>query len=137
MSAVSLLEAATRYAASLSENARASAQAEVSRFVRWYGATRLTDDLRGHDVSLYGEELGAATAEAHARVTLGEIRYALGDREGAEREIAEAVPSLERTSFLSGLIQGIAERAHLAAVAGHLDAARQDLKEARRRAEVR
>ena len=67
MSAVSLLEAATRYAASLSENARASAQAEVNRFVRWYGATRLTDDLRGHDVSLYGEELGAATAEAKRR----------------------------------------------------------------------
>ncbi len=67
MSTVSLLEAATRYVASLSENARASARAEVNRFVRWYGANRSTGELRGHDVSLYGEELGAATAEAKRR----------------------------------------------------------------------
>lgn len=67
MSTVSLLEAATRYVASLDGEARALAQAEVNRFVRWYGASRLTSELRGHDVSLYGEELGAATAEAKRR----------------------------------------------------------------------
>src|SRR3990170_6758455 len=67
MSSVSLLEAATRYAASLDGKARAAAQAEVSRFVRWYGAKRLTAELRGHDVSLYGEELGPATEEAKRR----------------------------------------------------------------------
>jgi len=67
MSTVTLLEAATRYVASLDGDARASAQAEVNRFVRWYGANRLTSELRGHDVSLYGEELGAATAEAKRR----------------------------------------------------------------------
>jgi len=67
MSTVSLLEAATRYVASLDGEARAAAQAEVNRFVRWYGANRLTAELRGHDVSLYGEELGAATEEAKRR----------------------------------------------------------------------
>lgn len=67
MSTVTLLEAATQYAASLDGDARASAQAEVNRFVRWYGANRLTAELRGHDISLYGEELGAATAEAKRR----------------------------------------------------------------------
>jgi len=67
MSSVSLLEAATRYAASLDGKARATAQAEVNRFVRWYGAKRLTAELRGHDVSLYGEELGPATEEAKRR----------------------------------------------------------------------
>ncbi len=67
MSTVTLLGAATEYVASLGEDARASAQAEVNRFVRWYGANRLTSDLRGHDVSLYGEELGAGTAEAKRR----------------------------------------------------------------------
>ncbi len=67
MSTVTLLEAATQYVASLYGEARASAQAEVNRFVRWYGANRLTSELRGHDVSLYGEELGAATAEAKRR----------------------------------------------------------------------
>jgi transcription elongation factor GreA len=67
MSTVSLLEAAARYVSSLAKNASASAQAEVNRFVRWYGANRLTDELRGHEVSLYGEDLGAATAEAKRR----------------------------------------------------------------------
>jgi transcription elongation factor GreA len=67
MSTVSLLEAATRYVASLDGKARATAQAEVNRFVRWYGAHRLTAELRGHDVSLYGEEFGAATEEAKRR----------------------------------------------------------------------
>ena len=67
MSTITLLEAATRYGASLDGDARASAEAEVNRFVRWYGANRLTSELRGHDVSLYGEELGAATAEAKRR----------------------------------------------------------------------
>jgi len=67
MSTVSLLEAATRYVASLDGEARAAAQAEVNRFVRWYGANRLTAELRGHDVSLYGEEFGAATEEAKRR----------------------------------------------------------------------
>jgi transcription elongation factor GreA len=67
MSTVSLLEAATQYVASLSGDARALAKAEVNRFVRWYGATRSTGELRGHEVSLYGEELGAATAEAKRR----------------------------------------------------------------------
>jgi transcription elongation factor GreA len=67
MSTVSLLEAATRYVASLDGKARATAQAEVNRFMRWYGANRLTAELRGHDVSLYGEELGAATEEAKRR----------------------------------------------------------------------
>ena len=67
MSSVSLLEAATRYVASLDGKARAAAQAEVNRFVRWYGANRLTSELRGHDVSLFGEELGAATEEGKRR----------------------------------------------------------------------
>jgi transcription elongation factor GreA len=67
MTTESLLEAATRYIATLQGDARASAQAEVNRFVRWYGANRLTSELRGHEVSLYGEELGVATAEAKRR----------------------------------------------------------------------
>jgi transcription elongation factor GreA len=67
MSTFTLLEAATQYVASLGGDARGSAQSEVNRFVRWYGANRLTSEMRGHDVSLYGEELGAATVEAKRR----------------------------------------------------------------------
>lgn len=64
---MNLLEAATRYIGSLDGKARASAQAEVNRFVRWYGPARLTGELRGHDISTYGEELGVATEEAKRR----------------------------------------------------------------------
>lgn len=76
MSTATLLEAATRYVASLDGDDRAPAQGEVNRFVRWYGANRLTGELRGHDVSLYGEELGATTAEARRRADL--VRGFLG-----------------------------------------------------------
>jgi transcription elongation factor GreA len=67
MSSESLLEAATSYVASLDGKARVVAQAEVNRFVRWYGANRPAADLRGHDVSVYGEELGPATDDAKRR----------------------------------------------------------------------
>ena len=67
MSSESLLEAATSYVASLDGKARTGAQSEVNRFVRWYGANRPAATLRGHDVSLYGEELGQATDEAKRR----------------------------------------------------------------------
>lgn len=64
MSSVKLLEAASRYGESLRGASRSRALAEVNRFVRWYGQSRLTGELRGHDVSLYADELGAATDEA-------------------------------------------------------------------------
>ncbi|MCH7997971.1 MAG: transcription elongation factor GreA [Chloroflexi bacterium] len=67
MPTVSILDAATQYVSSLAKSTSASAQAEVNRFVRWYGASRLTDELRGHEISLYSEELGVATAEAKRR----------------------------------------------------------------------
>lgn len=67
MSSVSLLEAATRYIASLGGQSRAAVQAEVNRFVRWYGANRQTGEMRGHNVSLYAEELGPATDDAKRR----------------------------------------------------------------------
>src|SRR3990172_4423868 len=92
MSSVSLLEAATRYAASLDGKARAAAQAEVNRFVRWYGAKRLTAELRGHDVSLYGEELGAATEEAKRRAE--EVRAFLSFLKKQELTTSSLAPHL-------------------------------------------
>ena len=67
MSTVSLLDAATCYLATLDGKSRAAVQAEVNRFVRWYGANRLTAELRPHNVSLYAEELGPATDDAKRR----------------------------------------------------------------------
>ena len=67
MAEVSLSEAATRFVATLKAEAYPFAQGEVNRFVRWYGASRPISELRGHEVSLYGEVLGPATAEASRR----------------------------------------------------------------------
>ena len=67
MAEVTLSEAAARFTVSLADEARASAQVEINRFVRWYGASRSLSGLRGHDVSLYADVLGAATAEASRR----------------------------------------------------------------------
>ncbi len=70
MATVTLLEAATRYATSLEGDTRSAAQAEVNRFVRWYGGNRSTGELRAHDVSIYGEELSAGTSEAKRKAEL-------------------------------------------------------------------
>jgi len=62
-----LSDAAARFAAALKGDSRAWAQAEVSRFVRWYGASRQVGELRGHNVSLYADVLGPATPDASKR----------------------------------------------------------------------
>src|SRR3989337_2087417 len=67
MAEITLSEAATRFATNLKDEIRSSAQAEVNRFVRWYGAGRPLSELRGHEVSLYADVLGAATTEANRR----------------------------------------------------------------------
>src|SRR3972149_2479740 len=67
MSEATLSEAAARFAATVRENARASAVAELQRFVRWCGADRPLGQLRGHDVSLYAGVLGPASPEATRR----------------------------------------------------------------------
>ena len=67
MPEVTLAEAATRYATALKESARAAAVPELNRFVRWYGPERPLSGLRGHDVSLYADVLGPATAESSRR----------------------------------------------------------------------
>ncbi|HEU4760132.1 MAG TPA: transcription elongation factor GreA [Dehalococcoidia bacterium] len=67
MTKPTLSEAAARFVATLKDTARPSALAELNRFVRWYGPDRPLEQLRGHDVSLYAEVLGPATAEASRR----------------------------------------------------------------------
>jgi transcription elongation factor GreA len=63
-----LTEAASRYLASLPPQQRQESQPEVYRFVRWYGAERRTDELRGHDVSAYAEALGATAVDSSQRL---------------------------------------------------------------------
>ena len=62
-----LSQAAAMFVASLSGEARKDSQAEVYRFARWFGADRHIADLRGHDIDLYAQSLGPATADVLRR----------------------------------------------------------------------
>jgi len=62
-----LSQAAAMFVASLSGEARHDSQAEVYRFARWFGADRPIGDLRGHDIDMYAQSLGPATADVLRR----------------------------------------------------------------------
>ncbi|MCJ7509519.1 MAG: transcription elongation factor GreA [Dehalococcoidia bacterium] len=64
---VSLSQAAALFLSGLAPEVRQETQGEVYRFARWYGADRPMEELRGHDVALYAESLGAATADVVRR----------------------------------------------------------------------
>jgi len=68
MAYITLAQAASQYLSTLSGTAQKQAGGEVTRFVRWYGSDRSPADLRGHDISLYGDFLGAATVETSRRI---------------------------------------------------------------------
>jgi len=65
--ALKLSQVAAMFVATLSGEARQDSQAEVYRFVRWFGADRPIGDLRGHDIALYADSLGPATPEVVRR----------------------------------------------------------------------
>lgn len=65
-----LTEAASRYLATLPPQERQQRQPELYRFARWYGAERLTDELRGHDVSAYAEALGTTAVDGPQRLEI-------------------------------------------------------------------
>jgi transcription elongation factor GreA len=64
---VPLVEAAHRYLATLADEERIASQAEVERFVRWCGADRTCDQLRGHEVANYAETLTGSVTDASRR----------------------------------------------------------------------
>jgi transcription elongation factor GreA len=65
--ALTLSQAAERYLAKAKNNNRAEAEAEVGRFVRWYGENSPVSRIQGHDIFLYAESLGPATPEVSRR----------------------------------------------------------------------
>lgn len=67
MADVTLSDAAQRFAETLRDASRQLTLAELNRFVRWYGAGRRVDQLRGHDISLYADVLGPATPDSSRR----------------------------------------------------------------------
>jgi transcription elongation factor GreA len=67
MADLTLTDAAQRYLASVKDAARGPANAELHRFVRWYGQDRPLGQLRGHEVSLYADVLGPAGPDSSRR----------------------------------------------------------------------
>lgn len=66
-----LWEAASRYLAGLSAEARQESQPELHKFVRWYGTDRRVGELRGHDVAAYAESFGSSSSDGRR---LGRVR---------------------------------------------------------------
>ncbi|MGQ9573304.1 MAG: GreA/GreB family elongation factor [Dehalococcoidia bacterium] len=79
---VSLSDAAAAYLSALAAEVRQESQGEVYRFVRWYGADRSVGELRGHDVALYAESLGPATADVVRRGEALRAFLAFAKKEG-------------------------------------------------------
>jgi transcription elongation factor GreA len=62
-----LMDAARRYLSSLPDDQRVATQAEVERFVRWCGADRVVQQLRGQDVANYAETITGSVMDATKR----------------------------------------------------------------------
>jgi transcription elongation factor GreA len=62
-----LADAARQYLASLSDDRRVADQAEVERFLRWYGPERTCGALRGQEVANYAEMLTGSVTDASRR----------------------------------------------------------------------
>ena len=79
---VTLSEAAARFLSALPSEGREESRGEIYRFVRWYGADRPITELRGHDVALYAESLGPATADVLRRAETLRSFLASAKKEG-------------------------------------------------------
>jgi len=79
---VSLSQAAVLFLSALAPEVRQESQSEVYRFARWYGADRPVGELRGHDVALYAESLGVATADVVRRAEAVRSFLAFAKKEG-------------------------------------------------------
>jgi len=79
---VSLSQAAALFLSALAPEVRQESQSEVYRFVRWYGADRSMGELRGHDIALYAESLGAGTGDVVRRAEALRSFLAFAKKEG-------------------------------------------------------
>ena len=79
---VSLSQAAALFLSTLPLEVHQESQREVYRFARWYGADRPIGELRGHDVALYAESLGVATADVARRAEVLRSFFAFAKKEG-------------------------------------------------------
>jgi transcription elongation factor GreA len=79
---VTLRDAARRYFDSLPDDERAANQPEVERFVRWCGADRRFEQLRGQEVANYAETLTGTLADPSARADAVRRFLAFAKKEG-------------------------------------------------------
>ena len=72
---------------------------------------------------------GAPNLAAHAAVLLAAVHLAAGKLEAADEAIADALPTLERTGYLAGLVGARTAAAEIALARGDWDRVRQYLSE--------
>ncbi len=112
MADLTLSEAATQYIESLRGDKALSTQTDVGRFLRWYGPERRLKELRGHDVSLYGESLGPATPETRRRADAVRGLLAFLKKEGLlEANLAPHLRLRKNTKSATGRAGGKEEQA--------------------------
>jgi len=64
---ITLTEASRQYLEGLADGERLADQAEMQRFVRWYGGDRICARLHGHEVANYAETLTGSVTDAGVR----------------------------------------------------------------------
>ncbi len=131
MAEATLSQASARFAATaretLKDSARSSVLAEVSRFVRWYGAERPLSGLRGYEVSLYADVLGPATSEASRRADHVRLFLAFLKKEGLTA--TNMAPHLRlRKGNKTGMGAGPREQAIVEFTQGGLEALQAELE---------
>lgn len=110
-SSVTLMEAARRYLAGLADQERIASQAEVERFVRWCGADRPCDQLRGHEVANYAETLSGSVTDASRRVEAVRGFLAYAKKAGYARTNLGAHLRLRKTAAARPAPRGPAPKA--------------------------
>lgn len=63
-------EAARHYLSGLSSEKSGASQAEINRFVRWYGGERAVDSLTAPEVANYGERLSLSDADQDKKLEM-------------------------------------------------------------------
>lgn len=79
---MTLMEAARHYFDALGGDDRIASQAEVERFVRWCGAGRTFEQIRGQEVANYAETLTGTVMDANQRADAVRRFLAFAKKEG-------------------------------------------------------
>ena len=81
-STTTLAEAAESYLKTLADDERLASRTEVQRFVRWSGADRTCDKLRGQEVANYAETLSGGVTDPTRRAEIARAFLAFANKAG-------------------------------------------------------